>query len=675
MQQSGKRGRESSTSSSSSLCRLSKVRGSSLASRAAAADAATSREEQSAAPPSVGVELLSAIALSRGRRYFSAGRGARASPLPQSSPTGALVRPGASIGGNGTGSSRARSTASSAFRGLVDGSRNLPKALPSASLGHEGVGGDCLVSGGTLPHTSLPSSVAKDGMHAVPAASGSTASRGLSWTAADAVVPAKVKQEPEPAAVIKQEELAVDKGRRRAVAIALRHTLYPPDGVDKAAILRAAYRTTTFARRTNPRAGSGEPSACRAVVAVAAAEPGADSNTAVVSGSRTLRTGDAEIAAAAARLVAAKVSGKAPADRQADAGAGDARDGVGGVIHGAGGGFDGADEARAATVGAAGAVADEATGRRLGERDGGHGSPRRSGDAHKDPSGDAQKDKSGAAVQATAGGQGAHVGAPLSAVAGGGGAAGSAEGAGMNDGEKGTGSRDGRACGVVSARAEAQEAGGSALEREDGADGGAHATRSALDAVAAVTMEDAGAASTAANVDACMAAATGGRSGIARGGCGLDARAANVGDGGAGAGAAATGREGAAERDGAGECTPAQPVAGVLHLQEERAAAAAAVAGGRDAVAVPGFRFFGPAQVAAAVTAFAGVGLPLERRRRLAHAVALAADQNDLTGNVAVDAHEEDVLQSLLRHCCRTSCGRIPFGIRWRVLAFLRAQH
>ncbi|OSX72965.1 hypothetical protein BU14_0390s0003, partial [Porphyra umbilicalis] len=619
VQQSGKRGRESSTSSSSSLCRLSKVRGSSLASRAAAADAATSREEQSAAPPSVGVELLSAIALSRGRRYFSAGRGARASPLPQSSPTGALVRPGASIGGNGTGSSRARSTASSAFRGLVDGSRNLPKALPSASLGHEGVGGDCLVSGGTLPHTSLPSSVAKDGMHAVPAASGSTASRGLSWTAADAVVPAKVKQEPEPAAVIKQEELAVDKGRRRAVAIALRHTLYPPDGVDKAAILRAAYRTTTFARRTNPRAGSGEPSACRAVVAVAAAEPGADSNTAVVSGSRTLRTGDAEIAAAAARLVAAKVSGKAPADRQADA-----------VIHGAGGGFDGADEARAATVGAAGAVADEATGRRLGERDGGHGSPRRSGDAHKDPSGDAQKDKSGAAVQATAGGQGAHVGAPLSAVAGGGGAAGSAEGAGMNDGEKGTGSRDGRACGVVSARAEAQEAGGSALEREDGADGGAHATRSALDAVAAVTMEDAGAASTAANVDACMAAATGGRSGIARGGCGLDARAANVGDGGAGAGAAATGREGAAERDGAGECTPAQPVAGVLHLQEERAAAAAAVAGGRDAVAVPGFRFCwrGSASGAAPSScARRGACRGPERPHR---------------------------------------CGRIPFGIRWR---------
>lgn len=92
-------------------------------------------------------------------------------------------------------------------------------------------------------------------------------------------------------------------------------------------------------------------------------------------------------------------------------------------------------------------------------------------------------------------------------------------------------------------------------------------------------------------------------------------------------------------------------------------------------MAVPGFRFFWPAQVAAAVTASAGVGLPLERRRRLAHAVALAADQNDLTGNVAVDAHEEDVLKSLLRDCCRTSCGRIPFGIRWRVLAFLRAQH
>jgi len=394
VQQSGKHGRDSSTYSSSSLCRLSKVRGSSLASRAAAADAAKSREEQSAAPPSVGVELLSSIALSRGRRFFSAGRGARDSPLPQSSPTGALVRPGASIGANGTGSSRARSTTSSAFRRLVDGSRNLPKALPSAYLEHEGVGGHCLVSGRALPHTSLPSSVAKDGMHAVPAASGSTASRGLSWTAADAVVPAKVKQEPEPAAVIKQEELAVDKGRRRAVAIALRHTLYPPDGVDKAAIVRVAYRTTAFARRTKPRATSGEPSACGAVVAVAAAEPGADSSTAVVSGSRTMPTGDAEIAAAAAtRLVAAKVSGKAPADRQGDAGAGDARDGVGGVIHVAGGGFDGADEARAATVGAAGAVADEATGRRRGERDGGHGSPRRSGDAHKDPSGDAQKDK------------------------------------------------------------------------------------------------------------------------------------------------------------------------------------------------------------------------------------------------------------------------------------------
>jgi len=219
------------------------------------------------------------------------------------------------------------------------------------------------MSGGALLHTSLPSSVAKDGMHAVPAASGSTASRGLSWTAAGAVVPAKVKQEPEPAAVIKQEELAVDKGRRRAVATALRHTLYPPDGVDKAAILRSADRTTAFARRTKPRATSGEPSVCGAVVAVAAAEPGADSNTAVVSGSRTLPTGDSETAAAAAaRLVAAKGSGKAPADRQGDAGAGDARDGVDGVIHGAGGGFDGADEARAATVGAAGAVADKATG-------------------------------------------------------------------------------------------------------------------------------------------------------------------------------------------------------------------------------------------------------------------------------------------------------------------------
>ena len=474
------------------------------------------------------------------------------------------------MGGKGTGSRRG-ATASYAFRRLADGGRNLPQALQSASLGQEGVGGGYLVPGGSLSHALLPSSTANDGMHALSAASKSAASGGLSWTAADAVIPVKVKKQPQPAALIKLEDQALDNGRRRAVAIALRHTLYPPIGPDKAAVLRAAYRTTKFARGSIPRVPSGEPNARGALAAVVAAEHRADADTAVVTWSRTARAGDEQHATAAAAVVADKVSGEGAAVGQADAGGGDARGGAGGVSSGAGGGLDGANNARAATAGAAGAVADDASGRGRGGHDGGHGRPRASGDAE-------QAAAAVAMVAANVSGKGAADG---QADVGGGDARGGAEGAGMDAEGQGRGSPGGRACGVAAPGAAAHDV----------------------------------------------------------------------------AGAAAT-----------------QPDGGLLHPQEVQAAAAAAIAGGRDVVAVPGFRFFGPAQVAAAVAAFAGVGLPQERRLRLTRAVALAADQNDLTGNVAVDAHEEDVAQSLLRHCLRTSCGRIPFGIRWRVLAFLRAQ-
>jgi len=205
-------------------------------------------------------------------------------------------------------------------------------------------------------------------------------------------------------------------------------------------------------------------------------------------------------------------------------------------------------------------------------------------------------------------------------------------------------------------------------------DGGSYAARGGHDAMAAMTMAGAAAASTTPIAGARTAAGTGGRIGMVSGATGVAAGNADFGDGGTGAAAAAPGRGCAVACDGGGELTPTEPVAGVLRLQEARAAAAAAVASARDAVAAAGFRYFGPVQVAAAAAAFAGVGLPLERRARLTRAVALAADQNDLTGRVAVEAREEDVLQSLLRHCHRTSCGRIPLGIRWRVMAFLRAQ-
>jgi len=562
------------------------------------------------------------------------------------------------MGGKGTGSRRG-ATASYAFRRLADGGRNLPQALQSASLGQEGVGGGYLVPGGSLSHALLPSSTANDGMHALSAASKSAASGGLSWTAADAVVPVKVKKQPQPAALIKLEDQALDNGRRRAVAIALRHTLYPPIGPDKAAVLRAAYRTTKFARGSIPRVPSGEPNARGALAAVVAAEHRADADTAVVTWSRTARAGDEQHATAAAAVVADKVSGEGAAVGQADAGGGDARGGAGGVSSGAGGGLDGANNARAATAGAAGAVADDASGRGRGGHDGGHGRPRASGDAE-------QAAAAVAMVAAKVSGKGAADG---QADVGGGDARGGAGGVSSGAGGGLGGANNACAATAGAAGAVADDASGRGRGGHDGGHGRPRASGDAEQAAAAVAM-------VAANVSGKGAAdgqadVGGGDARGGAGGAGMDAEGQGRGSpGGRACGVAAPG---AAAHDVSGAAAT-QPDGGLLHPQEVQAAAAAAIAGGRDVVAVPGFRFFGPAQVAAAVAEFAGVGLPQERRLRLTRAVALAADQNDLTGNVAVDAHEEDVAQSLLRHCLRTSCGRIPFGIRWRVLAFLRAQ-
>ena len=220
VQRSGKRDRDLSTSSSSSPSRLSKVHGSSFAGRAAAADAATSRAGQSAEPLNVGVQKSSAVALRRGRRYFGAGRGASAPPLPQSSPTPAWAPQGTTMGCDGTGVKRG-ATASFAFRRLVGGVRDLPQETPLASsTAPEAVDGGSLVPCDSLAHASLASAAAKKGLPGLSAANKTAASHGLSWTAADAVVPFNLKKEPEPAALVKLEDVAVDNGRRRAVAYA-----------------------------------------------------------------------------------------------------------------------------------------------------------------------------------------------------------------------------------------------------------------------------------------------------------------------------------------------------------------------------------------------------------------------------------------------------------------------
>jgi len=594
------------------------VHGSSFAGRTAAADVATSRARQSAEPLNVGVQKSSAVALRLGRRYFGAGRGASAPPLPQSSPTPASAPQGTTMGCDGTGVKRG-ATASFAFRRLVGGVRDLPQETPLASsTAPEAVDGGSLVPCDSLAHASLASAAAKEGLPGLSAANKTAASHGLSWTAADAVVPFNVKKEPEPAALVKLEDLAVDNGRRRAVAYALRTKLHPPDGPGKAAVLRAAERSTRFvavataAHHAGPGAADAGGSSTGDVVVGAAAQDavGGEHETQDHGGGGTGPTGDARNATAAAPVAAAKVSGKGADDGQADGGGGGAQGGVGGVARGAGGAFWRAEHARAANVGAAGGLAGHSTGRGHGGHDDGHGGPRPGR----------------------------------------------------------------RAYGIVGTDAAADDAAGLARDGDDGMHGGSYAARVAHDAMAAITMAGAAAASTTPIAGARTAAGTGGRSGMVSGGTGVAAGDADLGDGGTGATAAAPGRGCAAACDGGGEWTPAEPVAGVLRLHEARAAAAAAVAGGRHAVAVAGFRLFGPVQVAAAVAAFAGVGLSLERRVRLTRAVAVAADQNDLTGSVAVEAHEEDVLQSLLRHCHRTSCGRIPLGIRWRVMAFLRAQ-
>jgi len=220
VQRSGKRDRDLSTSSSSSPSRLSKVHGSSFAGRAAAADAATSRAGQSAEPLNVGVQKSSAVALRRGRRYFGASRGVSSPPLPQSSPTAPWVPQGTTMGCNGTGVKRGV-TASFAFCRLVGGGRDLPQGTQLAcSTAPEAVDGGFLFPCGPLAHESLASAAAKKGLPGLSAANKTAASHGLSWTAADAVVPFNLKKEPEPAALVKLEDLAVDNGRRRAVAYA-----------------------------------------------------------------------------------------------------------------------------------------------------------------------------------------------------------------------------------------------------------------------------------------------------------------------------------------------------------------------------------------------------------------------------------------------------------------------
>lgn len=91
-------------------------------------------------------------------------------------------------------------------------------------------------------------------------------------------------------------------------------------------------------------------------------------------------------------------------------------------------------------------------------------------------------------------------------------------------------------------------------------------------------------------------------------------------------------------------------------------------------LAIPGFRFFEPAQVAEVVAQTACVGMAPHRQVTLTRAIFLAADQEDITGQLVLDSRAEDVMKALLSTSRRTWRGTIPFGTRVRVLRFLRAM-
>ena len=103
---------------------------------------------------------------------------------------------------------------------------------------------------------------------------------------------------------------------------------------------------------------------------------------------------------------------------------------------------------------------------------------------------------------------------------------------------------------------------------------------------------------------------------------------------------------------------------------DKPAAALEAVVG----LAIPGFRFFAPAQVAEAVARVACVGMEPHRQEALTRAIFLAADQDGVTGQLVLDSPAEDVMAVLLSTSRRTCRGTIPLGTRVRVLRFLRAM-
>jgi len=100
-------------------------------------------------------------------------------------------------------------------------------------------------------------------------------------------------------------------------------------------------------------------------------------------------------------------------------------------------------------------------------------------------------------------------------------------------------------------------------------------------------------------------------------------------------------------------------------------------AAAREAVvgqAIPGFSFFAPTQVAEAVARVACIGMEKHRQEALTPAIFLAADQDDVTGQLVLDSPAEDVMAVLLSTSGRTCRGTIPLGTRVRVLRFLRAM-
>jgi len=100
-------------------------------------------------------------------------------------------------------------------------------------------------------------------------------------------------------------------------------------------------------------------------------------------------------------------------------------------------------------------------------------------------------------------------------------------------------------------------------------------------------------------------------------------------------------------------------------------------AAAREAVvgqAISGFSFFAPTQVAEAVARVPCVGMEQHLQEALTRAIFLAADQDDVTGQLVLDSPAEDVMAVLLSTSRRTCRGTIPLGTRVRVLRFLRAM-